>query len=255
METFYFFNCFSQYVFLSEGKTHNPKNPHSPLSTFFHTLQLLFSSFPVTVSRFYTEWKLCAIWIIIHVALLPCHAQCFVSVIHKLFCYQGFLWRVTKLPRAFAFSISVLSSCPAGATWLFWPISEPFLSTWYKFWYPFFFHLLLPSGPFIILFPASSEYLFLFSEFQCFSLKKEMRLWEQYRRFPASVAGLLLFLHSHISSLFLPRKTRFLLSATEVACSGDRCCHSCLLVSSSYPWDTAGIFCHLWICQGFLLLL
>lgn len=123
--------------------------------------------------------KLSIIWIIIHVGLLPYHVQSFMSVSPKLFFYQEFLWHVSQLPRAFFTSCSLFSShwcCLALLTHL----QTPSLST--GSWYHPSFHSspnrpsLLPLRLFIILFPASSEYIFLL-EFHCFSRKKEMRVW------------------------------------------------------------------------------
>lgn len=42
-------------------------------------------------------------------------------------------------------------------------------------------------------------------------------------------------------------KLDFLLSEMEIDGSGDRCCHSSLLVSSIYPWGGGSTLCHLWM--------
>ena len=82
---FFFLIFQSEKVFLSVCKKHNPRKTSSPISSFFYTLQLLFCSFPVIVSHFYTEWKLCVIWIIVRVGLLLYLVHVFLSVIPKLF--------------------------------------------------------------------------------------------------------------------------------------------------------------------------
>lgn len=160
-------------------------------------------------------------------------------------CYQGFLWHVTSQ------SLCLHLSSPFSSRWcyLLTHLQFPSLSTW--FWYPPFFHSspdhpsLLPSGSFTIQ-PAQS----IFSTSQTFSAFPLRRKWG----YGNSTGSLLLprlaccfsctATYSPFRSL---AKLGFLLSETEIAGSGDRCCHRSLLVSSSCPWGAASIFCHLWM--------